>query len=72
MIRRALPILISASVFVAFVLTLIFLYRKSEARPIAYFRFQFQWAITAFRIPDPNTGRCQVPSDERLSLSLKR
>ncbi|HET7539969.1 MAG TPA: efflux RND transporter periplasmic adaptor subunit [Polyangiaceae bacterium] len=36
MIRRALPVLISAAVFAAFVLTLVFLYRKSEARPIVY------------------------------------
>ena len=36
MIRRAVPILISVAVFVAFVLTLVFLYRKSEARPISY------------------------------------
>jgi HlyD family secretion protein len=36
MIRRALPILISVSVFAAFVLTLVFLYRKSEARPSVY------------------------------------
>lgn len=36
MIRRALPILLSLSVFVAFVATLVFLYRKSEARPIVY------------------------------------
>jgi HlyD family secretion protein len=36
MIRRAIPVLISVSVFVAFVSTLVFLYRKSEARPIVY------------------------------------
>jgi HlyD family secretion protein len=36
MIRRAVPILISISVFVAFVATLVFLYRKSEAQPIVY------------------------------------
>ena len=36
MIRRIVPILVTISVFVAFVATLVFLYRKSEARPIAY------------------------------------
>ncbi len=36
MIRRAIPILISVSVFAAFVATLVFLYRKSEAQPIVY------------------------------------
>ena len=36
MIRRAVPVLISVLVFAAFVATLIFLYRKSEARPIVY------------------------------------
>ena len=36
MIRRTVPILITVSVFVAFLMTLVFLYRKSEARPIAY------------------------------------
>jgi len=36
MIRRAVPILISVSVFAAFVMTLVFLYRKSEARPNVY------------------------------------
>jgi len=36
MIRRALPVLLSLFVFVAFVLTLVFLYRKSEARPVVY------------------------------------
>jgi HlyD family secretion protein len=36
MIRRALPLLISLTVFAAFVMTLVFLYRKSEARPIVY------------------------------------
>jgi len=36
MIRRAIPVLISAFVFVAFLATLVFLYRKSEARPIVY------------------------------------
>jgi HlyD family secretion protein len=36
MIRRALPILLSLSVFGAFLLTLIFLYKKSEARPVVY------------------------------------
>ena len=36
MIRRALPVLLTTFVFVAFVATLVFLYRKSEARPIVY------------------------------------
>lgn len=36
MIRRAIPILISLSVLAAFVSTLVFLYRKSEAQPIIY------------------------------------
>jgi len=36
MIRRAVPVLLSFSVLVAFVATLVFLYRKSEARPIVY------------------------------------
>jgi HlyD family secretion protein len=36
MIRRAVPVLISVLVFVAFAATLVFLYRKSEARPMVY------------------------------------
>jgi len=36
MIRRALPVLISACVFMAFLATLVFLYRKSQARPAVY------------------------------------
>jgi HlyD family secretion protein len=36
MIRRAFPVLLSFSVLVAFVGTLVFLYRKSEARPMVY------------------------------------
>ena len=36
MIRRAVPVLLTGFVFVAFVATLVFLYRKSEARPIVY------------------------------------
>jgi len=36
MIRRALPILLSVLVFAAFALTLVFLYRKSQAQPIVY------------------------------------
>jgi HlyD family secretion protein len=36
MIRRAFPVLLSVSVLVAFVATLVFLYRKSEAQPIVY------------------------------------
>jgi len=36
MIRRAVPVLLSLSVLVAFVATLVFLYRKSEAQPIVY------------------------------------
>jgi len=36
MIRRVVPILLSVSVLLAFVTTLVFLYRKSEARPIVY------------------------------------
>ncbi len=36
MIRRAVPVLLSFSVLVAFVATLVFLYRKSEAQPIVY------------------------------------
>src|SRR3954447_1979533 len=36
MIRRAFPVLLSASVFIAFALTLLFLYRKSQAQPIVY------------------------------------
>lgn len=36
MIRRAVPVLLSALVFAAFLATLVFLYRKSEARPISY------------------------------------
>lgn len=36
MIRRAVPVLLTTSIFVAFVATLVFLYRKSEARPIVY------------------------------------
>jgi HlyD family secretion protein len=36
MIRRALPILLSFSVFLAFALTLVFLYQKSEAQPVVY------------------------------------
>jgi len=36
MIRRAIPVLLSFSVLVAFLATLVFLYRKSEARPIVY------------------------------------
>ncbi|MEP7049886.1 MAG: efflux RND transporter periplasmic adaptor subunit [Pseudomonadota bacterium] len=34
--RRAFPVLLSASVLIAFALTLVFLYRKSEAQPIVY------------------------------------
>jgi HlyD family secretion protein len=36
MIRRAFPVVLSASVFIAFALTLVFLYRKSQAQPIVY------------------------------------
>jgi HlyD family secretion protein len=36
MIRRAVPVLLTTFVFVAFVATLVFLYRKSEAQPIVY------------------------------------
>ena len=36
MIRRAFPVLLSLSVFAAFIATLVFLYRKSEAQPIVY------------------------------------
>ena len=36
MIRRAFPVLLSLSVLIAFVATLVFLYRKSEAQPIVY------------------------------------
>jgi len=36
MIRRALPVLLTLCVFAAFVSTLVFLYKKSEARPIVY------------------------------------
>ncbi|HWZ92216.1 MAG TPA: efflux RND transporter periplasmic adaptor subunit [Polyangiaceae bacterium] len=36
MIRRAVPVLLTSFVFVAFVATLVFLYRKSEAQPIVY------------------------------------
>ncbi len=36
MIRRAFPILLSVSVFMTFLATLVFLYRKSEAQPIVY------------------------------------
>ena len=36
MIRRAIPVLLSLSVLIAFVATLVFLYRKSEAQPIVY------------------------------------
>ncbi|MES1177734.1 MAG: efflux RND transporter periplasmic adaptor subunit [Myxococcales bacterium] len=36
MIRRAIPVLLSFSVLAAFVATLVFLYRKSEAQPIVY------------------------------------
>lgn len=36
MIRRAVPVLLTGFVFVAFVATLVFLYRKSEAQPIVY------------------------------------
>lgn len=36
MIRRAFPVLLSLSVLVAFLATLVFLYRKSEAQPIVY------------------------------------
>jgi HlyD family secretion protein len=36
MIRRAFPVLLSVSVLVAFVATLVFLYRKSEAQPIVF------------------------------------
>jgi HlyD family secretion protein len=36
MIRRAVPVLLTTFVFVAFVATLVFLYRKSEAHPIIY------------------------------------
>jgi HlyD family secretion protein len=36
MIRRALPVLLTLGVFAAFVSTLVFLYKKSEAQPIVY------------------------------------
>ena len=36
MIRRAIPIVLSLGVFAAFLATLVFLYRKSEARPVVY------------------------------------
>ncbi|HEX3773581.1 MAG TPA: efflux RND transporter periplasmic adaptor subunit [Polyangiaceae bacterium] len=36
MIRRATPFLLTSTVFAAFIATLVFLYRKSEARPIVY------------------------------------
>ncbi|HEY4104249.1 MAG TPA: efflux RND transporter periplasmic adaptor subunit [Polyangiaceae bacterium] len=36
MIRRATPFLLTSTVFVAFIATLVFLYRKSEAQPIVY------------------------------------
>jgi HlyD family secretion protein len=36
MIRRAVPVLLTIAVLFGFVATLIFLYRKSEARPVVY------------------------------------
>lgn len=36
MMRRLIPVLLSAAVFVAFLATLLFLYRKSEASPMRY------------------------------------
>src|SRR3970040_774266 len=36
MIRRAVPILLTLGILVAFASTLFFLYKKSEARPVAY------------------------------------